>query len=149
MVLIVYLAIHRDLYFHWSWGRSAFLPSISFSINFGNYLSLDTEEMIWDGFILFRWLSFLCVFSHSHVSNLPHLTLAKHEVQVEQLCCQVGWGVQAHGSPATEAFPGFLCGRRMHAFPTIWPRLSVIPLSLRHLFGLGAQSGSQRKCDWR
>lgn len=68
-----------------------------------------------------------CILPHRHVSNLPHLTLAKHEVWVEQVCCQVRWGAWARGSLAAEVFPGFLCGRKTRAFPTIWFRLAVDP----------------------
>lgn len=68
-----------------------------------------------------------CMLPHHHVSNLPHLTLAKHEVRVEQVCCQVRWGAWARGSLAAEVFPGFLCGRKTRAFPTIWFRLAVDP----------------------
>lgn len=60
-----------------------------------------------------------------HTSNLPPVTLAKHEVQVEQVCCQVRWGVWAHGSLAAEAFPKFPRGKKMCAFSTVWPILDV------------------------
>ena len=108
-------------------GGSAFLSSLSFSIILANLLSWILRKQF--GVALFYEDGFLFFLHppHRRVSNLPHLTLAKHEVRVEQVCCQVRWGVWARGSVAAEVFPGFLCGRKTRAFPTIWFRLAVDP----------------------
>lgn len=57
----------------------------------------------------------------------------------------------AHGSLGAEAFPEFLCGRKIYVhLPPSGPCLLLIFLSPRHLFGLSTHSGSQEGgCDSR